>query len=328
MHIRTICVLGGSGFVGKQLVARLTTLGYSVKVLVRNRERAKEGLIILPTVDVVQVNDFSAAGLQPHFAGMDAVINLAGVLHGGKSVFARVHVDLVRDLISAARAAGVRRLLQMSALHASPDAPSEYLRSKAEGEALVLAAGQAAKMLPIPTLDPGILEVTVFRPSVIYGEGDHFLSLFSRLMDVLPALFLASPNARLQPVYVQDVVSAFANSLENDATFGKAYNLCGPNVYTLKQLVEMVREARQVDTRVIGLGDELSYLQALVLEHLPGKLLTRDSYRTLSVDQVCQDSFPAVLGVTPRPLEVELREYLGHDPLKDKYFDYRGRARR
>jgi len=308
MRFDKVLVLGGSGFVGRHLVAELARRGIRVTVPSRRRERAKH-LILLPTVDVVEA-DINARGVLERLArGHNAVINLVGILHGD---FARAHIELPLAAVSACRAAGVKRLLHMSALGAAPDAPSEYQRSKAKGEQAVLDADD--------------LQVTVFRPSVIFGPEDKFLNQFATMARFLPVLAVPCPDARFQPVYVGDVARAMARSLDDPETHGKVYELCGPREYTLKELVELVCQVTGRHRIVIGLPDRLSYLQAFVMEKLPGKLLTRDNYLSMQVPSLCSGAFP--FGLQPQALEAAAPLYLAHTAPRERYPQLRWRARR
>lgn len=288
MKHENILVVGGSGFVGRHLVAALAARGARVTVPTRRRERAKH-LILLPTVDVVQVERLDADTLAGLATGRDTVVNLAGILHGPD--FKLAHVELAQAVVTACRATGAGhnrpRLLHMSALGADPKAPSEYLRSKGIGEQAVLAADD--------------LDVTVFRPSVIFGPEDRFLNLFARLATFFWVLPLGSPAARFQPVYVGDVVRAFMAALDDRDSAGKRYDLCGPTQYTLRQLVELVCAITGRRRLVIGLPDALSYLQAWMLEMLPIQLLTRDNVLSMQVPNICDCAFP--FGIAPVPLE-------------------------
>jgi NADH dehydrogenase len=326
MRIEKVCVLGGSGFVGSALVNRLDAAGYRVKVLTRRREASKH-LILLPRVDVVECDVMVDIALTQEIAGQDAVINLIGILHENRAAaFDTVHVQLPRRLVQICRNNGVRRLLHMSALHAHGDAPSAYLRSKGAGEAEVMKeAPQAEPML----LRHGYqLQVTVFRPSVIFGRGDRFLNLFARLVRFLPVIALARPDARFQPIWVEDVARVFVSSLEQVDTIGKGYNLCGPKVYTLRELVQLVADTLGVKRRIIGLGDRMATWQARVLERLPGKLLTRDNLASMQVDSVCEAGFPREFGIRPATLETVLPDYLANRNVRGTYNRYRGRAGR
>jgi NADH dehydrogenase len=304
-----ILVVGGTGFVGRHLVAALAARGARVTVPTRRRDRAKH-LILLPTVDVVEADVRDQKVLQRLAEGRDAVINLAGILHGPD--FMATHVELAQGVVNACHGAGVKRLLHMSALGADPKGPSEYMRSKGIGEQAVLAAED--------------LEVTVFRPSVIFGPEDRFLNLFARLAQFFLVLPVGSPGARFQPVYVGDVVRAFIVALDDRDAAGKRYDLCGPREYTLHQLVEFVCAVTGRRRLVIGLPDSLSYLQAWALELLPMKLLTRDNYYSMQVPNVCASSFP--FGIHPVALEAAAPSWLAPAGPRVRYPRLRWKAKR
>ncbi len=302
MSTHKICLLGGTGFVGKRLAARLSEAGHDIVILTRHRERQRD-LLVLPTARLVQGDVYDPEFLRKQFEGRDTVINLVGILNekgrDGRG-FARVHTELPEKIVEACRQTGVTRLLHMSALHASPAAPSHYLRTKALGEDAVHRAGNPD------------FHVTSFRPSVIFGPGDGFLNRFAGLLRLTPGMFpLARPKARFQPVYVEDVVRAFVESLDNHKTFGQGYDLCGPKVYTLREIVEYVAGLIGKRVCIIGLNDALSYLQAATLEFVPGKPFSLDNYRSLKVDSVCEKGFPEVFGIRPATLDEIAPGYLG-----------------
>lgn len=326
MRIENVCVLGGSGFVGTAIVNRLDAAGYRVKVLTRTRERAKH-LILLPKVDVVECDVRDDIALAREVGGCDAVINLIGILHErGHASFDAIHHQLPRRLVQICRNAGAHRLLHMSALNADANAPSAYLCSKAAGESEVMK--EAAQAEPMLLVHGYQLHVTAFRPSVIFGRGDHFLNLFAKLVKFGPVIFLAKPAARFQPVWVEDVAQAFVRSLDNVDTFGNSYNLCGPKVYSLRALVQLVADTLGIKRRIIGLNDRLSYLQAYAMEFLPIKLLTRDNLKSMEVDSVCEEVFPPVFDIEPTAVEAVIPDYLTDRSVRNTYNRYRGRAGR
>jgi uncharacterized protein YbjT (DUF2867 family) len=307
MTTHTIAILGGSGFVGGHLCARLARDGHTLRVLTRHAERHRE-LLVLPDLEVVEVNVHEQQALTQSLAGCDVVINLVGILnergHDG-SGFQRAHVELPRKLIEACRANGIQRLLHMCALGAGLDHPSLYQRSKAQGEALMLASG---------------LQVTTFRPSVIFGPGDSFLSRFARLLHLTPLIFpLAVPHARFATIYVLDVVEAYARAIDNRATHGQSYELCGPHEYTLLELVHYVAHITHSPHLIIPLPDWMSRLQAEIFEWLPGKPFSRDNYLSVQVPNVCSAPFPAIFGIKPKALEEIAPSYLGHQGMKKLY---------
>ena len=321
MRIKQVCILGGSGFVGSAVVGRLDAAGYQVKVLTRRREQAKH-LILLPNVQVVECDVMDEAELSRQIHGSDAVINLIGILHESrKATFEAIHAQLSKRVARICHVQRVRRLLHMSALKAASDAPSAYLRSKAAGEAMVMAEAGLNE-------DARQLHVTIFRPSVIFGRGDHFLNLFAALMKLLPVMLLAKPDAKFQPVFVEDVARAFVNSLENIDTYGQVYELAGPKVYTLRELVQLVADMLLIKRRIIGLNDRLSYWQAYVMEFMPIKLMTRDNLLSMQADSVSAADFPAVFGFQPTPLESVVPDYLVGGSARDSYNRYRGHAGR
>ncbi|HTQ77097.1 MAG TPA: complex I NDUFA9 subunit family protein [Burkholderiales bacterium] len=320
-------VVGGSGFVGRHLVAALAARGARVTVPTRRRERAKH-LILLPTVEVIEMEARDSRALARLAWGRDAVINLAGVLHSRRGRrdergpndygpdFARAHVELAQAVVTACREAGVKRLLHMSALGADPHAPSEYLRSKGVGEQAVLAADD--------------LEASAFRPSAIFGPEDEFLNLFARLAALAPVLAVPAPEARFQPVYVGDVVRAMLAALEDREVKGRAYDLCGPHQYTLRQLVRTACALAGHRRLVIGLPGWAAWLQAAAMELLPSPPLTRDNLRSMRVPSVCRScpdgAFP--FGIEPVPLEVAAPAWLAPGGPRGRYSLLRWRAHR
>ncbi|MGH8701801.1 MAG: complex I NDUFA9 subunit family protein [Burkholderiales bacterium] len=313
MEITTVCVLGGSGFIGRHVCHTLAAAGYRVRVATRDRERAKEQLILLPTVDVAAVNVHDPAQLAAFVRGTDAVINLVGVLHDGRGdrSFQAAHVELARKVVEACRASGIRRLLHMSALASARNGPSRYLRSKGEAEAIVRESG---------------LGWTLYRPSVVFGPGDSFVNLFATVLRFSPVVALACPRARFQPVFVEDVAAAFVKGLADLGSFGQSYDLCGPRVYALRELVEYVGMVTGRRRLVVGLNDTLSYCQALAMELLPVKLMTRDNYYSMKVDNVCDCDFP--FGITPAALEAVAPSYLGRRTPRSRYQEFRERGHR
>ena len=295
-----ICVLGGTGFVGTELATRLVGKGHWVRVPTRNPTHGQH-LRVLSTVELITANVHDPRTLGQLVAGMDVVINLVGILNeSGRATFQSVHRDLAAKVIAAARGAKVRRLLQMSSLGADRDrGPSRYLRSKGEAEELIRAA--AAN-----------LDFTIFRPSVIFGPGDSLTNRFASLLRLPAAVLpLARSQARFAPVYVGDVADAFVSALDDRATWGETYQLCGPEVLTLEQLVRMTAAAAQLPCRLVRLPDVLGAPQAALLGMLPGKPFSLDNFRSLSVDSVCTRNGLARFGITPHHLMAVLPFYLG-----------------
>jgi NADH dehydrogenase len=316
MKTSKVCILGGSGFVGRYVTQALAERGLEVKVLTRMRERAKH-LVVLPTVDVVEANMHDEAELVEQLQGHDAVINLVGVLHNGRRTqsFAAAHVDLAHKVVNACQKASVKRLLHMSALNADPNGPSQYLRSKGKAEIIVRGA-----------MDK--LAVTILRPSVIFGPEDSFLNRFATLVKWFPILPLASAGSRFQPVFVEDVARIFADSLDNLGTYGRIYDVCGPRVYTLRELVQFTATSTQKNRLIIDLPKPLSMLQATILEFMPGKPMTRDNLRSMQIDSVCECDFEAQFSFKPASLTAIAPTYLAGKTPRGRYYSFRYHAGR
>jgi len=306
-------VLGGSGFVGRHLVARLAAGGRRVIVPTRKRERAKH-LILLPTVDVVEADVHDDAVLARLARRASVVVNLVGILHEPRrGEFERVHVELARKLVAACGAAGVSRLLHMSALNADPKGPSRYLRSKGEAEAIVAASG---------------LAWTIFRPSVIFGREDSFLNLFATLERLAPVIPLACAGAKFQPVFVGDVARAFDAVTDEDTAMQQRFSLCGPRIYTLRELVAYVGELSGYKRPILPLGRGLAQLQARVLEWLPGPLMSRDNLASMERDNVCDASLLERFGFAATALEAVAPTYLATGAIKSRYDEFRAQSGR
>ena len=321
MKIEKICVLGGTGFVGKHMVARLINRGYPVRVLTRRRERHRE-LLVMPKVELRELADFSPESLQTAFSGCDAVINLIGILNGSEEAFQKVHAELPANVVKACQTVGVKRFLHMSALQASAEQGSSmYLRTKGAGENAAHAG-----------LDQGV-QVTSFKPSVIFGPDDSFFNRFAALLKMGPVMPLACPNARFAPVYVDDVVTAFITALDRPETAGQSYELCGPKVYTLKELVELTAQMIGRRRIVVGLSDKMSRMQARIMDRtlrwLPGgPPLSLDNYQSLQVDSVCSSDGFAALAITPRSVESVMPQYFSGGLSRLRYNEFRRDSRR
>ena len=320
MKNNTVCLLGGTGFVGYHLANHLTHHGYTVNILTRRRERHRD-LLVNPAIRIIEANVYDTDQLRRNFGEAGAVINLIGILNernAKEGSFARIHAELPGLIAAAAAAAGVRRLLHMSALHAdASEAHSRYLKTKGEGEDRAHAAAT-------PNLG-----VTSFRPSVIFGPGDSFFNRFAALLKLSPLFFpLACPDSRFAPVYVGDVAAAFCKALADDATRGQRLELCGPDSYSLKELVVYTRDTLGLKKPVIGLGDTLSRWQARLLGLMPGRPFTLDNYYSLQHDSLCTDNALPALGITPTAINTIAPGYIAGRNLRGRFHAFRQVARR
>ena len=304
-----ILILGGSGFVGRAVCSKLVAAGHSVTVPTRKRDNAR-ALFPLPSVTVEEADASDLTTLTRLAYGKNAVINLIGILNGN---FERAHVGFTEIALAACKAAGVPRYLHMSALGASRDAPSLYQKTKARGEALVNASG---------------LDFTIFAPSVIFGRGDSFLNKFAQMVSLLPPwvpMTLPGASAKFQPVAVDDVARAFVAAIDNESTYGQRYELVGPKVYTLKELVAYVMLLAHDKHMIIGLPTAVTSMLAGVLQFVPTQPLTPDNVKSMSVDNVSDAAFPAFAG-TATALEDVAPTYLGRGAIIDEFALARERA--
>ena len=300
MKALSICILGGTGFVGSHLCAELIKRGHRVKVLTRKREQNRH-LLVLPNLKIVQADIHNETELKQHFQSCDAVINLVGILnekrHDG-SGFHIAHVELARKVITMCTSCKVKRLLHMSALNASPDAKSFYLRTKGEAENYV------------HTFAANKIAVSSFRPSVIFGPKDSFMNRFATVLKFTPLIFpLACAKTKFAPVYVDDVVQIMADSLTNNDTIDQRINLCGPKQYTLIDLVKYVSQVSNQKRIIFGLPNWASKLQANMLEYFPGKPFSKDNYLSLQQDSICAKPTNCLTS-----LEAIVPSYLKQDP--------------
>jgi NADH dehydrogenase len=309
-------VLGGTGFVGTELVLRLADERCYIRVPTR---RLADGihLKVVPTVELVVANVHDVRVLSQLFADVDVVVNLVGILNEhGRATFRAVHRDLASRVVETMRAQRVPRLLHMSALAASAEAPSHYLRSKAEAEAQV-RAGAAA------------IGFTIFRPSVIFGEDDSLTNRFASLLRTSHGFLpLARAHARFAPIYVHDVVEAFMRALADRSTIGRSFDLCGPDVMTLEQIVRLTARAAGLPCHILRLPDFIAAAQGAVMGLLPGKPFSIDNYKSLKVDSVCQQNGRDALGLKPARMEAIVPGYLSPDSFQSRLDRYRHHARR
>jgi uncharacterized protein YbjT (DUF2867 family) len=317
MKKREIAILGGTGFVGRYLINRLSQEEVVLRVPTRHRERNRH-LLVNPKIKLIKADIHDDKALESILDGVDVVINLVGILNGSQEALHKVHVELPKRLVNLCNQKGITRLLHLSALQAgAANAMSQYLRTKGEGENTT------------HHLSSHKLHVTTFRPSIIFGEGDNSFSQFARLLRLpLIAVPLACPEARFAPIYVADVAEIMARSISTPATFNKRFDLCGPNDYSLMELMEITERTIGVRRLIIGLGDGLSRLQARVLGLLPGKLMTLDNYLSMQLPSTCKEPLPALFRLERTPLKAVLPHYLGNCNQQARYMEFRTVAKR
>jgi len=314
-----VLVLGGSGFVGRQVCEQLARLGWQITVPTRRAVNAAS-VQSLPGLTVIEANVHQEADLARLIPGHDAVVNLVAVLHGSEERFEQVHVDLPGKIASAMKKAGVKRLVHISALGADPQGPSMYQRSKARGETVLHNAG---------------LQLTVLRPSVVFGADDKFLNLFADLQALAPFMPLAGSGTRFAPVWVGDVARAVIVCLQKPDTIGQTFELCGPDVLTLGELVQRAGQWAGVNhgrgRPVLGLPIWMGWLQAAAMELAPGEpLMSRDNLASMKVDNIATGQHPGLsaLGITAASAAGVAPTYLGHRGPRSRLNSWRSRAGR
>lgn len=320
MKEMSVVVFGGSGFIGSHLVAHLVQQGHRVLVPTRRYESAKH-LIMLPGVEVVEANIHDDAVVRQLVRGKAAAINLIGILHSRRGSpygedFKRAHVDMPRRIVTACAAEGVPRFLHMSALGAAIDGPSMYQRSKYDGEVAARAEPTVA--------------ATIFRPSVVFGPGDKFLTVFARVSRKMPFLWLPGASVDFQPVYVCDVARAFANALQDPKTKHCVFDFGGPSIYSLGDMVRLAGRYAGCERRVYEMPMGLGRMVAGFLELLPGKpLMSRDNLDSMKhdnvVDPAIQNTTAAALGIHLTALEAVAPHYLDPHLRYDKFRANAGR---
>lgn len=315
MSKKQIFILGGSGFVGSHLVRRLSADGHQVTVATRYAPSARH-LSIVPGVRIVQCRPYDLDSLTAAVEAHDLVINLVGILNergfGGKG-FHRAHVELVEKIMIACEAARVPQMIQMSSINAG-EGRSHYLASRGQAEEMVRHANAS-----------GLLDTAIFRPSTIFGPDDSFLNRFATLLKISPVLPLARPNARFAPVYVGDVIEAFARVIDARELGGEIYELCGREVWSLKELVMWLRDQLGLKRAVIGLPDALGKLQGLAFNLVPGKPFSSDNFKSLLLDSVCADNGFLRLDIQPWGMGELAPTWLGANGIKDKLHPSRSR---
>jgi len=318
MRHQNVALIGGSGFIGSHLVNALVELGKNVRIATRRRANAAH-LTLLP-VDVIETDVHDPVKLAAFVAEADAVINLVGVLQGRRGDpygpdFARAHVELPRKIAAACEAKGVRRLIHMSAIGANAEGPSMYLRSKGDGEKLIRESG---------------LNWTIFRSSVVFGPEDNLLNQFAFLERIFPVIPLASADAQFQPVFVGDVAKAIVNVLDLDAANGMVYELAGPGVYTLAELVRFAGATIGKHARIIKLPEALGRLQAMTLEMAPGEpLMSRDNLDSMKTPSIASGPLAPELGIgEPASIEAIAPLYLNGMSPRSRFNTLRATAHR
>ena len=308
----TIGILGGTGFVGQHLCAKLAYLPYDVRVFTRRPDLNRD-LTIFPNLKLIPLDIHDPKQLSRGLVGCDVIFNLVGILNKTKRFnFQKVHVELVKNLIAICQLQGIQRLLYISALNANPKGPSEYLRTKGEAEKYLNQSNNLH------------FHTTIFRPSVMFGPGDNFFTQFAHLLKFTPGLMvLPCAQSLYAPVYVDDVVDAMIKSINDKSNFHETYDLPGPEVYSLKELVRITALTMNKKCLILGLNKGFSKLAASILQYFPGKPLTPDNYLSTTLPNISQTPFPEIFQIQPTGIHNILPQYIGKEALEDPFAAFR-----
>jgi NADH dehydrogenase len=311
---KTIAIFGASGFLGSSIVLALNQSNYRLKLFSRNKEKVKFWTVN-PNIQIFDFNLDDLTQVKEDLKNTDVVINLLGILHQSKKdSFDKIHHLWPSHLAKIMKELGINRLMHVSALGAGPDAPSLYLKSKILGETALLKQTD--------------LYLTILRPSIIFGAKDNFINMFKLLVKWLPLIVLLSPQSKFQPIYIEDISEILTKCLWDKRTYGKVYELGGPDVFSLKEIIKLIIKSEKLQRLIIPLNKPLSYLFALSMEILPIKILTRDNWRSMQVDNVVDIQYAMPYRYPLERLEHYLENKKNRSPMRSKYNFYRSKSGR
>jgi nucleoside-diphosphate-sugar epimerase len=295
-----IIILGGTGFIGSQLSAKLSPLCDKICVLTRNIEANKD-LKLIPNLEIIHANVLDERSLNAVFSGSDIVINTIGILNesGKDNTFNNLHYELTKKISNAIKLNKVKRYLYISSLNADPRATSQYLITKGLAETYIRDNTN------------NFCNTTIFRPSIVFGEDDSFFNKFSTILRFLPVFPLACPNSKFMPIYVNELTDFMVSTISDNTTYGQKIDVTGPNEYTFRQLIDITLKALKIRRLIIPLNYTLSKLQAVIFQRLPGKLFTLDNFLSLQTDSCSTEGFKgkiAVEDIVPGYLNFSLKQ--------------------
>ena len=307
-----ITILGGSGFIGSQLTAKLSKSTKRIVILSRNELKNRD-LLVIPNLEIIQMDVNDERSLREHTKDSDLLINTIGILNEMDKIntFEQVHYKLVEKISRVIKANNIKRYLHISSLNADKNAPSKYLRTKGMAEELLIDHTSSSS------------NVTIFRPSIVFGENDSFFNKFAVILKYLPMLPLACPSSRFMPVYVGDLTSFMISAINDKETFNISIDVTGPKEYTFHQLMKLTIKFLGIKRLIIPLNDILSRMQAYIFEKLPGKLFTTDNYLSLKIDSISKKGFKGTTSI-----EDVVPEYLNVASNKNRMAELRKKSGR
>lgn len=311
---KTIAIFGASGFLGCSITSALNQTNYSLKLFSRNKEKIKYWTVN-PNIQIFDLDLDNITQIKKDLKKTDIVINLLGILHQSKKdSFDKIHHEWPNHLAKTIRELGIKRMIHISALGASLKAPSLYLKSKAFGESELLKQKE--------------LDLTILKPSIIFGAKDNFINMFKTLIKWLPVIVLLSPNSKFQPIYVENLSNILVKTIFDKKTYGKVYEIGGPDIYSLKDIIKLIIKSEKLQRLIVPLNRPFSYLMAFSIEMMPVKILTRDNWRSMQVDNIVNVTYSIPYRYTFRRLEHYLENRKERTPKLTKYHFYRSKSGR
>ena len=308
LNLNKIVILGGTGFIGSELAAKMSRLSQNVTILTRDIETNKD-LKLVPNIELIACNINDERILREKFKNADLVVNAVGVLNEfGDSTFKLLHYLLIKKISASMRINKVKRLLHISSLNADIRAKSEYLRTKGKAEDYLLSE----------TRD--FCNVTVFRPSIVFGDNDSFFNKFAMILKFALIFPLACHNSKFMPIYVGDFTDFIISTISNNKTYNTKIDVTGPKEYTFREIIDITLKILKIKRIIIPLNNTLSKIQAYIFQRLPGKIFTMDNFKSLQVDSVSADGFKGTTSI-----EDVVPKYLN---VNDKFKDLRKKSGR
>lgn len=314
-HSKHTVLLGGAGFIGSHLINALSRGGWTMTVVTKHPHRHRS-LLVIPSLKMVETGDLSSDYIGSLISESDTVVNLIGILNQSRiDTFAEIHASLPGRIAEACLQRKARRLVNISALGSDVNAPSQYLKSRAQGEQAVQSV-----------MDKG-LECTIIRPSIVFGPRDSFSRMFHQMLSMSPVFFpLILPKVQVQPVYVEDVVRCIAHAIDVKFTDQGSFDVAGPEIFTLREFVSLIDRLGGMRHKIVGLSPVLSKLLASFAQFAPGKPLTPDNLRSLQASVAVGEGIPEPYGVQPTRFESVAGEWLS--PQIDQFNQIRTQAGR